>query len=204
MLRIQDPVIFWPLFPGPRSGMNFFCILDLGFRFPDPTYELSPFFFVKIVKILCRFTYIFFNIVKYMAIKRQLIFSPFSFVLLLDRGWKNRDPGQTSQILKYCISVYCFYPYAYMKDVQATGEVSSPRNSKKNIQNSKQYISLLFSCLLVLFRPPESGSSWPKKNVFQCGSGYTTQIQKLASSCSSEKKFKWDKDHFLGCFHQLS
>jgi hypothetical protein len=30
VLRIRDPVLFYPLDPGSRSGMNFFRIPDLG------------------------------------------------------------------------------------------------------------------------------------------------------------------------------
>jgi hypothetical protein len=33
-IRIRDPVLFYPLDPGSRSGMNFFP--DPGARIPDP------------------------------------------------------------------------------------------------------------------------------------------------------------------------
>jgi hypothetical protein len=80
-----------------------------------------------------------------------------------------------------------------MTDVQATGEASSFR--KRTSRNSKQYISLLFSCLLVLFRPPESGFSRPKKWVLMHIRIHNTDEKSWQVRVLPKKKLKWDKDN---------
>ena len=105
VLRIRDPVPFWPLDPG--SGIGFFRIPDLGSRIPNPYFwELSDNFlgkkFYNSLKIdpnlfLKHFkNKIIFNFVKFVATKnvwQQILFHPSLLLLFLDPGSEIRDPG---------------------------------------------------------------------------------------------------------------
>jgi hypothetical protein len=107
VLRIRDPVPFWPLDPGSRIG--FFRIPDLESRIPNPyiwehgenylrknfknSLKFGPNVFIQHLK-----NKIIFNFVKFLTTKKIItnFFSPLSFLLFLDPGsemGKNQDPG---------------------------------------------------------------------------------------------------------------
>ncbi len=113
--------------PVSKSRMNFFCIPDLGFRFPDPTYELSHNFF----DVLLLFQYC-----EIYGYKKDNLFFPLFFCVVVGSGMKKSGSGTSNPDPQHCISVNRFYPFAYMTDVQATGEVSSPRKRTSRIQNN--------------------------------------------------------------------
>ena len=76
VLRIRDPVPFWPLDPG--SGIGFFRIPDLGSRIPYPYFwKLNDnFFWVKSSIILWKLAQIFFL----QHLKNKIIFNYVKFV----------------------------------------------------------------------------------------------------------------------------
>jgi len=100
VLRIRDPLPFWPLDQDPGSEIGFFWILDrdLGSRIPNPYFwevsdkflgkkiynslKTGPNFFLQHVKNKIIFTF-----VKFVATKKiwqQIIFQPSLLLLFLD------------------------------------------------------------------------------------------------------------------------
>ncbi len=104
VLRIRDPVPFWPLDQG--SGIGFFRISDPGSQIPNPyiwehienflgknfnnSLKIGPNFFLYHFK-----NNIIFNFVKFMTTKKSMIkkiFSPLSFVTVFGSGINIPDP----------------------------------------------------------------------------------------------------------------
>ncbi len=92
MLRIRDPVRFWP--PDPGSGIDFFRIPDLGSRNPNLYFwGLMTNFFLQQFKINIISILWFFWLQK--KVGQQMFFHPSLMLLFLDPGSgmdKNQDP----------------------------------------------------------------------------------------------------------------
>ncbi len=63
------------------------------------------------------FSYIFFNIMKYMDIKKDNLFFPLFFCIVVGSGMKKSGSGTNIPDPQHCISIYRLYPFAYMTDV---------------------------------------------------------------------------------------